>query len=481
MGGQVSCVMGSKNLKAIVVRGSKSIRIADADKLFDIEHNALESIKARRTYSTFRKYGTTTLVVSKSMSGSMPVRNYQYSSESPSYGMRDWQRLSHDYIIDHYPHKWTSCFGCPLRCGAWVDLDERFGKHAVKSGRPEGATLSCGPLMEISSYSAMVVWNELCDQYGLGTFETAAAISAAMEWYEKGIISKDDTDDLEVKFGDANVMIELTHRIARREGFGNILAEGAIKAREILGAPLETTPHVKGKSMPTSLAGFPNLQLGYAVSPRGMDHLSGVDASVVYLDSSVSRWAGLNSKFEIPSEATKYHPNRAVSSIIYEDEMKLANLLGVCVFNGVFWVNQDRDEGDIPYYANILSAITGVCFDVVGLIVIAERFANLQKAYNVRLGLGRKDDQVHIRFKEMQSGPLKGIKFDQEGFDNMLDRYYELHGWDPETGVPRRDTLEGFGLKYVADDLEKRGIELGRGGHRYNIDEISFDVRGIKG
>ena len=474
------CVMGSKSLKVIAVRGTKTIHIADPDKVFELEQEALTLMKTRIRYDEARTYGTTTLIAAMGGGGSMPVRNYEYSSESPTYGPEQWKHLKHDYILENHPHKWTSCFGCPVRCSTWVDLDERFGKYACQSGRPEGATLLCGTIMEISSYAAIVSWNELCDQYGLGTFETGGAIASAMEWYEKGIINKDDTNGMEIRFGDADAMFDLTHKIARREGFGNILAEGFLKAGETAGAPAETLPQCKGRGGDiTQVAGNPMMQLGYAVAPRGWDHLSGVDASACY-DISSPRRTDIYKKAGIPSDRTKTHPGMAIPTIILEDEIKMADLLGTCKFSGTMKLNYDRDEGDMPYYASILSAVTGVDFDAEQLVRIAERFINLQKAYNVRLGLGRKDDQVHVRFRDPQSGPLKGVKYNQKGFDKMLSRYYELHGWDPETGIPRRDTLEEFGLKYVADNLEKHGIQLGEKGHKYDINDISLEMRGIK-
>ncbi|MBI4186076.1 MAG: aldehyde ferredoxin oxidoreductase family protein [Chloroflexi bacterium] len=474
------CVMGSKNLKVIAVKGSKTIAIADPERVFEIEKDALAMMKTRLRYEEAHTYGTTTLIAAMGAGGSLPVRNYQYSSESPTYGAERWKRLTHDYIVENYPHKWTSCFGCPVRCAAWVDLDERFGRYACQSSRPEGGALLCGTVAEVDSYAAIVAWNELCDQYGLGIFETNAAIAGAMEWYERGLISKEQTDGLEIKFGDADVMMELTHKIARREGFGNILAEGFLKGGKLIGVPEEYLPHGKGRSGDiTQVAGIPAMQLGYAVASRGWDHLSGTDASAAY--SLVSgRRQNIYDKAGVPADRTKAHPGMAVMTIVLEDEIRMADIVGTCKFSGTLKLNYDKAEGDMPYYADILSAVTGVRFDPEGLILTAERLMTLQKAYNVRLGLGRQHDQVHVRFREPKSGPLKGVKFSQEDYDRMLSRYYELHGWDPDTGIPRRDTLDFLGLKQVADDLEERGTALGTGGHRYDINDISLEMRGIK-
>ncbi|MBI4186158.1 MAG: aldehyde ferredoxin oxidoreductase family protein [Chloroflexi bacterium] len=475
------CVMGSKNLKVIAIKGTGTIRIAHPDAVFNIEKEALASMKKRLRYEEAHKYGTTTLIAGMGAGGSLPVRNYRYSSESPTFGREQWQRLKHDYIVDNYPHKWVSCFGCPVRCSAWVDLDDRFGKYACKSGRPEGGTLLCGTNLEINNYAAIVRWNELCDQYGMDTFEAASAIGSAMEWYEKGIITREDNDGKEVKFGDIDAVFELTHKIARREGLGNVLAEGVVKGGKAVGATEETTPHGKGKCGDHGqIAGDAVLQLGFAVAPRGWDHLSGTFNAGFSGMPTVSRWVKIYEKEGIPADTTIPHPGRAILTIIMEDETKMANLLGTCVFNGVFKLNYDKDDGDMPYYATVLSAVTGVDFDAERLIRISQAFTSLQKAYNVKLGLGRKDDQVHVRFREPLSGPLKRAKWSQDGFDIMLSRYYELHGWDPETGIPRRDTLEELGLKDVADDLERNGIRLGEDGHKFNINDISLDMRGIK-
>jgi len=473
--GDAGCIMGSKNLKTIVVRGTKPIYVAAPDKLFEITEETLAQLKAAPMYQTCHQFGWSIVPDWAFDREAAPVKNFEYSWEIPKYGPNQWDLLRSKYVDDNYPHRGVACFGCPLRCSSWVDLDERFGRYACKAKRPEGSILLAGPMTLTNNWPALVKFTELCNQYSLGAHETPSVISAALEWYEKGIITKEDTDGLELRFGDPDILIELTHKIAKREGFGNILAEGVFEAGKIVNAPMETVPHGKGKSSCMINVGAmdPGGVLVGATNRRGYDWLDGWAAT----SPGVTRWEKIFQRLAISPTPTGYNPNWAVANIITEDEYMMGNLLGTCIMAGIQYVGTYRDEGDMPYYASALSAVTGVDFDPEQLIRIAERCINIQKAYNVRLGLGRKDDQVHIRFRE---APDKGVKFSQEGFDKMLSRYYELHGWDPRTGIPRRDTLEELGLKYVADDLERRSIQLGKGGHKYDINDISLELRGIK-
>lgn len=477
------CVMGSKNLKSIVIRGTKSICIADSDKLLAIEKEALAAIKTRAPYEFFRKYGTNTLRWTMIAGGTMGEKNSEWPEwpdGRPTYSANQLSDpFRHDFLVENYSPKYVSCFGCPLHCSAWFDLDERFGRYACKSDRGEGTRQQYG--WKVDKYAPVVYRTHLCDLYGLDVLSLPSVISCAVKWYEQGIITGKDTDGMELSWEDNNTWIGLIPKIARREGFGNILAEGAFKAAEIIGAPIETAPATKGldhmhASIP--LARSPDIQLQLSVAARGKDHLSGSNPMPWNGWPPISRWAHIYKKLGIPTEfpasVYEYHPARADVTIIVEDEMNMANMLGTCTFNGVFWCNYDRPEGDMPYYSAVLTAATGVDFTPQRLIEASERYLNLAKAYNVRLGLGRRDDHFDPGCKKPQG-------YNEEEYDKMLSRYYELHGWDPDTGIPRRDTLEELGLKNVADDLEKRGIKLGEWGHKYDINDIPLELRGIKG
>ena len=254
-------------------------------------------------------------------------------------------------------------------------------------------------------------------------------------------------------------MIELTEKIVKREGFGNILAQGDAQAGKSVGAPPETI--TTGKGLHYSVvhgAGFAEIALGYCVNPRGTDHLYGTNPMSWGIPGS-SRWIKYYEEKGIPQDYAETHPLKADVVISYQDEMMLANLLGTCIFSGCYWVAYERPEGDYPYYSNLLSAVIGVEYSREDLIQAAERVISIHKAYNVRLGLGRKEDTPSGRYMEpAHGGAADGRAIDLQAYDRMLDRYYEVHGWDIKTGIPARDTLERMGLKCVADDLEKRGI-----------------------
>ncbi|MCK5095467.1 MAG: aldehyde ferredoxin oxidoreductase, partial [Spirochaetes bacterium] len=228
----MGAVMGSKNLKAIAVRGSKTINIADPGRLFELIDGMYEDYKKCSAYDWYTKYGGTVAIIDMCRAGSAPIKNYLKS------GGTDLNRripISHEKIFEKYKLKDVACHGCPLACDKWTYID---GLGRCK--HPDGGSFHSA-IWEIYDYPFIVEFNRLCDRYGLDLYSVQMVTAAAMEWYEKGVITKKDTDGLEIRFGDKEVVRSLVHKIAGREGFGKILAEGSIAAGRIVGADPDST------------------------------------------------------------------------------------------------------------------------------------------------------------------------------------------------------------------------------------------------
>jgi aldehyde:ferredoxin oxidoreductase len=279
---------------------------------------------------------------------------------------------------------------------------------------------------------------KLCNQYGLDMCNAGELIAAAMEWYEKGLITKKDTQGIDLKWGDHEAMIAMCHKIANREGIGDLLAEGGVRAAQKIGRGAEKMiTHSKG-AMWTSederhSQGY---MLGIATATRGADHLR---SSAVYNPTGgVGSYEG---------QAEQVYEIQTMNTI--------ADSLELCKFSTA----RTRMAITLKDMAELFSAATGTDIGEEGLREIADRIYSLERAFIVREGISRKDDGFVGRYTDepVHGGPLGGLKHDQEKWDKMLDEYYDFVGWDKKTGVPTRAKLESLGLKAIADELETMG------------------------
>jgi len=437
-------VMGSKNLKAIAVRGSQSVKVADPEKYMEIVRKWYSDIRRHPFYPTLSGIGMSYLMKWGNQSFTLPVRNAQathwpeeefsqYHGEnfSPRHKVRDW-----------------SCFACPTHCKKFSLVKE--GAYAGEKGmQSEGMSLGAlGPLIGSGDYPFTLKATNLCNEYGLDTVSAGAAIAVAMEWFQRGIITTEDTDGLELTWGNREVIIELLRKIATREGFGNILAEGAAKAARKIGKGAEKYEHEGPKGM--SMTPERNLHLDtvlcYSMNTRGYEILRG-HLIAVPKDSSGKAM-----------NAMSYDPLWAEVAIGRHQMFTAADLLEICKFN-IDWMMFGAGFG-VERMAELLSAITGVDFSEERLRQASDRVSDIEKAYIAREGMRREHDNPPGDYFERPQldGPDKGWLLDREKFEGLKDRYYELKGWDKKTGVPAREELERVGLEYVADEMEKMGV-----------------------
>ena len=437
-------IMGSKNVKCVAVRGTGDISVAN-DEFYEYAHQVHQQILTNEFTPGESQYGTPGLVTLMNEISRFPTKNFQrgdfpYANE-----------ISADVIEKKFLVRRVGCYGCPIGCGRAAEVGDGPYKGTYTEGLEYETINALGARTWNKNMASIIKADLLCDEYGLDTISTGATIAFAMECFEKGIITKEDTDGLELTWGNYEAELQLIQKIAAREGIGNILAEGTRRATQKFGKGAEYFAiHVKG--METS-AQDPRSQQSYSLahitSTRGADHLKGFPCidETGYVNASIQRYGEQYLPEIVDGLATKYKP------MVVKDGEELgavADSAIVCKFGTHFppcyyW----------PELAKGITLATGMPLDVAELKRIGERIYNLQRCFNVREGIGRKDDTQPKRLlTESGTGRAKGYVALQEP---MLEEYYGLRRWDKKTGWPTQAKLEELGLKSVANNLEKIG------------------------
>ena len=445
-------VMGSKNLKAIAIRGSGDLRPAQPEEFMEFSKECFER-HAKGEWAEFirktsRTYGTTGLMDAMNAIGRLPTKNH-YDGVYPEIEKVGSEAIRKRFRVDH-----KSCFGCAIQCKFISRIKE--GKYAgTQSEGPEYETVMAFTSNILNSDPTIAMRaNYLCNIYGMDTISAGTSIAFAMECYEKGLIDKGDTDGLELRWGDGEVALKLVEMIARREGFGDLLAEGTREAAKRIGKGAERYAiEVNGlEASGQDGRSHKSVGLTYAVNVRGADHLR----SLCVIDE-----LGFRSKAEerFPQYDTDVVCNlldeRYKGYMVADQEALFAvcDSLIVCKY-GVMWPPIYYWED----FARLIPVLTGMerYADVEEVKRLGERIAHLKRMFNIRLGWSKANDSLHPRFTEepMPSGPGKGQVVHLEP---MLREYYEARGYDWKTGYPTRTALEKAGLKDVADALEKAG------------------------
>ena len=409
----MGAVMGSKNLKGVAVRGKKPPALADTDKIKEIMQWLGDNVP-----KGMQDLGTSGGVPGLNAGGGLPTRNFREGVFEGADAISG-QTMRDTILINR-----GTCYACPVKCKRVVKVDEPYEVDPVYGG-PEYETIgSLGSNCGVDNLAAISKGNELCNAYSLDTIGVGTTIAFAMECFENGLITTKDTDGIELRFGNADAMVEMVDRIAKREGFGNVLAEGVKRAAEQIGnGASEFAMHVKGQEFPMHEPRFkPGMGLGYAVSPTGADHMQGMhDAN----------------QFDVgPDKVRRFLYSQYWSSF--------RNCAGMCVF--------------LPYmrtqYPDIIQALTGWNVTEWELMKVGERGLNLSRVFNVREGFTKADDVFPKRIHEaFTSGPLKDIGYGEEKLSNAVSMYYGMAGWDTETGVPQRGKLMELDVEWAADLL----------------------------
>ena len=439
----VGAVMGSKKLKAIAVKGTGKVEYANTQALHDLVIKWTRTIRENPDSKLAMKYGTGEFYAwMNQRKGVLPSRNWQQG-----YFHKAFDNLEEGELTQLDPYYWAPkytvknkpCPNCTKPCGRIVRIDA--GKYAgTELDGPEYETMySLGANLEIDDFEALCHVQMMCDLYGLDALSAGVTISWAMEAFERGLLTREDLDGLELKFGDVEGTLEALRRMAYREGkVGWLLSDGVKVASEKLGrGSAHFAIHSKGLELPAyDVRGIKGMGLAVAVAVRGGDHLT----AVVYGTELVGKWWKFSGIDRFSAE------NKGYEVKVHEDLMALYDIVGVCKFTRHFFFAEAFPE--------MVKAVTGMDLSVADLLTIGERVYNLQRAFNAREGLDRSSDTLPSRVFEnpIPKGQSKGSLIKRSEFERMLDDYYQVRGWS-ENGVPTKVKLVCLDLNDAAEQV----------------------------
>ena len=462
----VGAVLGSKKLKAIAVRGRQKVTPADKKAVVALARKGAK-IFPGSDMEEFGKYGTPDTVMGNYGAGGLPTFNWN-SGVMPSLDAAEalsGERLYDELLRGAAEGKQDrlgrhTCYSCIVRCKRVVESEWRQNKIIPEYGGPEYETISTfGSYCGIDDLQAIAYANQLCNQYGVDTISCGATIAWAMDCFENEVISVEDTDGLELRFGNTEAMIEMLEKTLRREGFGDVLAEGSAKAADRLGRGHEYLLTVKGQELPAHMPQVKrSLAVIYAVNPFGADHQSSEHDPMYHPKSYEGTEDNPGYKvFLNEIGLNKPQPTKILNAEKIEFALKTQynysamDTMSVCQFvYGPGW--QLLGPQDM---ADLLVAATGWAVTPGDVQIWGQRRLNLMRALNAREGLNRDADTLPKKlFKQrLTGGRSDGLLLDESELQAGLEMYYEQAGWDVETGVPTRETLDNLGLNWAADDL----------------------------
>ena len=434
----VGAVMGSKNLKAIAVRGDTPVPIYDPAAYDDARKFMLDAMKkSPALYTHFSKKGTNGTVDVTHNLGIFPTKNFSNTGE--------WDPVDFfgaDIGGEKYNSTRETCYKCPVFCSQ-VKL-ARDGPYKGIASVPEFETIyAFGGMTLMTSMNEVIAADRLCDEYGLDTMSCGAAIAFAMELYDKGILTIGDLDGIDLKWGNADAMIRMIHKIAHRDGIGDILADGVKKAAERIGRGADKySLHVKGLELPGyDVRGAKAQGLGYATSYTGAEHNMGYAAQEIYsvpVPYPVDRLTHIGK-----GKLTKWNQDvRAVAC----DCGPMCGFVMTMAFG----------ENCLLNTANLVNALSGLSHTSEDMYACGERVNNAARIFNILAGFTRADDDLPDRMKNepLAAGGAKGAMIPQEELDYMLDEFYDVRGWTMD-GVPTREKLLSLGMEEELKILEK--------------------------
>lgn len=416
--GGPGAVMGSKNLKAVVASGYEKPDMADPDAFRQIVKQCRQRIAEHpltKKGGDFPKYGTTSTPDLTNATGTMPTRNWK---ENTYEGIN---KVDGEAFLQ-YKLKPRSCYSCPITCSRDSKV-VRKGIEYFTEGPDYETIYAFGPHCGIDDTKMIIAADSLCDDYGMDTISCGVTIGFIMECFEKGYITKEQTGGMELNFGDSDSVLDAIHLIAKREGIGNLLADGTRKISEKLQGSDHFAIHVKGMELPGyDPRGMKGQGLTYALSDRGGCHVRSntIRTELMGLPEPIDRFA--------------YEKKAAMVR-----DLQLTYATGDCVIFCMFGAFAIK----MPDYAQAISAATGWDFDENELKTVAERSWNISRLFNTREGFTRKEDSLPGRlFKDPSTvGPSKGQIVHKEEFEKMLDEYYQIVGWD-NNGKPTVEKLK---------------------------------------
>jgi aldehyde:ferredoxin oxidoreductase len=447
----MGAVMGSKNLKAIAVRGTGKVPLADPEGFNKLTKEMHQSMSQSPAYEAFRKFGGAAGTSLTDKVGFLAIKNFQQTG-----GFEGIEQFNPQSIADKYFRGSTGCYGCPIRCGKKFEVVDGPYKGETGNKTEEGAFSPYGPVCGNSYIPAIFKLNNMGNQYGIDHIEFGQAMATVMEWYEKGIVSREDLDGIDLTWGNHEGMVEMMRKVAYREGIGHLLAEGIVEAAKRIGKGAENyVSHSKGMVMAgIDCRVLKGTSLCFATSTRGADHLRGlpmIEFSTLIpgrkTDPEEVKAKYGSEEATIPASYKKAH-----AAIYHQHESVLLDMLQICRF-----VRFGTEVVTQKALFSLFSMATGIEVDEESMRTAAERVYNIERAFLVRMGTTRKDDVLVGKWatEPVSTGPHKGEKLDPAKWEVMLDEYYHLRGWD-KNGVPTPDKLKELGMGEVSEKIQKK-------------------------
>lgn len=422
----LGAVMGSKNLKAVVVKGNIKPQVANIDKLRNSIKSKMRDIKEGTEFLS--KYGTSGSTIGIEMIGDLPIRNWRDGSWTEGANKICGQKLAETYLYKNY-----RCNSCVIGCGREVKLEKsKFG--IVDGAGPEYETVaSLGSLCYVDDLEAIVYANDLCNRLGIDTISTGAVIAFAMEAFEKGLIGVEDTDGIKLEWGNAEAMVEMVRQIGNSSGIGRLLGNGVKYAAEKLGGMAEEFAiHVKGLEFPAhDPRAYNSLALTYSTSNRGACHLQGF--SHPFEKSLTMPQLGYNEiQDRFAAKGKGPFTAKLQDLCCMFDSLKLCKLI---LFGGI----------KLDTITDWLNYVVGWDMTIEEFMLAGERIFNMKRIYNTRCGINRKNDTLPSRILTQKRGSGGAAK-NLPPLDQMLSEYYEHRGWNHE-GIPTKQKIEKLELE----------------------------------
>jgi len=436
----MGAVMGSKNLKAIAVRGTTGISFKDQDTLKRMIKWYANTFKDHPIEKIIHEGGTIGWDVTElNQAGILPTYNFHSGSFEHA-----------DEICGHTFHKTyfveaDGCHACPIRCKRVARSTGPYQVDPTYGGPEYETTAAFGSLCGVSNLEAICKAHELCNKYTLDSISTGVTIAFAMECFENGLLTSEDTDGLELRFGNEQAMIQVIEKIAKREGIGDLLAEGSRRAAEKIGGGAQNyAMNVKGLECPMhEPRGKATQALSYALSSIGATHVECPHDWTFELDFSIPDLAELGI-FE-PVPPLSLDPEKVRRFAYGQMTWNVLNTLGLCIFT----VGPGKLL-KMSQVAEALNAATGWDTSLWELMKLGERTITIKRLVSAGQGISRSDDRLPDRFFDpLEAGALKGRALDREEFEKALELYYGMMGWNSETGVPTPGKLAELGLGWA--------------------------------
>jgi aldehyde:ferredoxin oxidoreductase len=438
----MGAVMGSKNLRAVAVRGhQRYLSLAhDAPALQALGKRLSQEAQKHPLSWDLQQRGTPGLVEPLNTGGILPTLNFRKGAFEGVDNIK-WESYEKELLTAR-----RSCYACAVRCKREVAVNGKVSEY----GGPEYETVAVfGSDCGVDDIQTIAKANELCNEYLLDTISTGATIAFAMECFEHGLIGLKDTDGIDLRFGNAEAMLAMIGKIARREGFGNLLAEGSRRVAEKIGGDaLFFAIQVKGQELPMhEPRGKYNVGLGYAISEIGADHLVVAHDTMLINPESVSFKGAQGLGLQQAQPARAFNEEKTNHFYTLERWTSFEKISGLCFFGPA-----PRSFIQAADVIEAVRAATGWDVDLNEILLMGERATNMARVFNAREGFSRKDDVLPERlFQGLENGAIQGQGMPRDDFEQALTRLYTIKGWDEQTGMPRRERLEALSLDWAAD------------------------------